>query len=192
MLCVRAKAMTYSIVIGTDYNSLYNLCIGDTLKFMGDSTNQNVFGTITCNIYNNQTQNYHNFTITSFTNIATTYDHILAYGDSSFYYDLMPYDPLLNGGLFFNCLTTNATGSVATNKFRLYNNPSKESFYLMMDESEFNKVKEMKLYSVDGRLQKQLALQREQSISELPDGIYFINLQLKDGSLFNVKLVAQR
>jgi hypothetical protein len=185
------QAEIYIIKIGTNYHSLYNLCIGDTLRFVGDSANMNVYGSVQGYVYNNQTSNYDNFNIVSYTGIATSYDHILAAGDTSFFYNLGTFYPLTDGNLFFNCLSTNIEKIASKSTECFYLNPFSQQ--TILQTSRVLKEAELTVYDEHGRQVKQIKGIFGNTIvvkrDGLKNGIYYFLLTQDSEIVFENKLV---
>ena len=77
------KATIYEKII-TDCNIISNVCVGDTIRFIGDSTNANFYGATIVSVYNQISQTSSYYTIVSNFGTATIQDHILALGDVFF------------------------------------------------------------------------------------------------------------
>jgi len=117
-----AKANIYKITVGiNDCSDVSNLCVGDTLRFSGDSLNATVYGVINGYVYNSTTLTYDYFSVTSFTSIETIYDHIIITGDDKFWLDLcsQEYNLYLNG-----CIVTGEKEISREKEINFYPNPN--------------------------------------------------------------------
>ncbi|MCC6180834.1 MAG: T9SS type A sorting domain-containing protein [Bacteroidia bacterium] len=188
---LNCKAVVYPVKIGTNYQSLYNLCPGDTLRFMGDSLNGNTYGSVQGYVYNNQTHIYDNFNIVSFTNIATTYDHILTIGDSCYYYNLPAPSIMFPWQLHFNCLTTDLTEyHSSVFNINIYPNPANEIINIQF--SNATKKRKVELYDAIGNpLLLKEACSNNLSITteNLTNGVYFYHILIGDKNIKTDKIV---
>ena len=77
-----------------------------------------------------------------------------------------------------------ANAETAAKNIGIFPNPANNSFTV----SGINEVQQLKIYSIDGRLVKQEAVSCSQSIdiSELPQGLYYVNI-----NKLNFKLIKQ-
>jgi hypothetical protein len=191
LLASNAKAEMYTIKIGTNYNSLFNLCYGDTLKFVGDSVNPNVYGAVQGYVYNNQTSSYDNFYVVSDTNMATSYEHILVPGDTAYFYNLGTFHPLTDGHLFFNCLSTSIEKITFKTNQSFFPNPFSEQ--TVLQTNDILQQSTLTLYNVFGEQVKQqtnifgktIVLYRD----NLTSGIYFFRLTQGSKIISENKLV---
>lgn len=173
-----SKATIYPIKIGTNYQSLYNLCPGDTIRFMGDSLNGNAYGSVAGYVYNNQTHSSDVFNVWSFTNIATTYDHTLALGDSCYQYNLGAPSVMFPWGLHFNCLTTALAANNTVPKFNIYPNPTTSTLNIIDEQNQLqNAIIEIKNTLGQSVLLK--PFNNEIDLTYLSKGLYY--LTLRDG-----------
>src|SRR5215203_2026959 len=116
-----ANATMYLVVVGQNPPDLTNLCLGDTLRFSGDSLNQNLYGTIAVIVVNQDSSFNYIGSITSYYNVATTCDHIIVLGD--FLYEFVP-NIIAQGTLIINCSTGISNVSEKLPPVRLYPNPA--------------------------------------------------------------------
>ena len=191
-----AKARTYVIVVGLDDASLYNLCIGDTLHFKGDSTGTLAsYGTRTAEVYNNITLNYDQFNISSYQHIETSYDHILVAGDSQYNWAGMPVGGLCEYGcLVFNCITTNITDPRQADKFNIAISPNPFTSLTTISFSQEQTNTTIKITDILGKEIKELNFSGKQCNIEkgtMQAGIYFVQITTSAGSV-NEKVVNRK
>ena len=104
LLSLLSHGTIYTRSVG-QYHSFENVCIGDTLRFEGDSTYTSLYGVVQGWVYNSQTQAYDVFSLTSYFNLQTSYDHIVVAGDSEFFTQGMSGD-ISEGRIYITCLTS--------------------------------------------------------------------------------------
>jgi Secretion system C-terminal sorting domain len=183
-----AKANLYKVTVGiNDCNDISNLCVGDTLRFSGDSSNVTVYGVISGYVYNSTTLNYDSFSVTSFTGIETTYDHIIASGDDKFWLDLcaQEYNLYLNG-----CIITGEKEISQEQGINIYPNPNLGQFtisYNLQGTSSF------RITDLTGKIVHQELLfseNRKQAIitNKLNTGIYFLEILSEKKSIYRSKI----
>lgn len=190
-----SKAIIHPIIIGTDFSSKQNLCVGDTLRFIGDSTNFGYYGVIQGNVYNALQNSYDNFSITSFTNIATTYDHVLIVGDSSYFYDGMQ-PSLLVGGLYFNCGSIGLNVEKNSNQIEIYPNPTSSLLNIELSYSSayFDNYRNVIVYNTLGEIflkQKISSQSFNLNVSEFESGIYFVTITDNNVVQFSEKFIKE-
>jgi hypothetical protein len=173
-----AKATLYLVVVAQSPPLLINMCPGDTVRFAGDSLNQNVYGTVSCIIQNMDSSLNSFCAVSSFTNVATTCDHILAAGDIG--YAFAP--NILGSGLFsFNCLTSIRTEEKEISRIYVYPNPVTDKLEIISGE---NQPASIIIYDQAGRImiERQSFLQKETiDVSDLKEGAYIMEIGFATG-----------
>jgi len=160
-----SHATVFVIVVPQSWPTFNNLCPGDTLRFTGDSTNQDIYGTIMVSIENTDSLN-DNFPISSDTNLATSHDHILLAGD--FYYLYTPF--IGNGSILFNCISTVEDVSEETS-IQVMPNPVSHTLEIKTSANQ------LAIYDMLGNLQKKVfknGYSEVIDISDLRSGIYIL------------------
>jgi len=175
---LNSRATLFLGVVGQPAPPLLNMCPGDTVRFAGDSLNQNVYGTVSGTIQNADSNLTAFFSVSSFTNLATTYDHILVAGDVGY-----AFTPLILGyGLFsFNCLSSNGSDAFKRDSFEFFPDPVSDKIKIKSGESQIDLII---IYDNLGRKRiERHASSREEiiDVSELGKGIYFLQIRLSSG-----------
>lgn len=183
------NASSHIIKIGTNYESFYNLCPGDTLKFTGDSLNMNVYGSIQGFVYNSITHTNDNFSIISYYNLETTYIHIVTAGDSSYYYGTMQ-PSLQNGGLYINCTITSILHKNINKNLIVYPNPT-NSVLNISDAQNLFENSTIEIVNFLGQNVLFIAFQSQIDISKLESGIYTLKIKDDTGNFFTAKILKQ-
>jgi hypothetical protein len=174
-----AKAHLYQINICYQISTpFYNLCIGDTLRFVSDSTQSYCYGTILGYVYNCNTHNYDNFVVVTTPTDYHSYDHILADGDSCYNYQGISNCCIL----VFNCANDISEKPISTFKIIGSTFPSPADNYVTINYP-FHEFSEGILNITDskGVFIKSCSLHCDQdkiiiSLNELNDGIYFYHI----------------
>jgi len=151
-----------------------NVCVGDTLRFVGDSLNPNYYGSISGYVYNSSTQNYNNFNIISDPTTATTYNHILITGDDKYYFTFCSQEGYID---YSGCTSTGGTNSYnQLIKFTLFPNPTNEIFTIDIGKFEDATIE---IYNLSG----QLVLQKifvdnttQVTLTNYPKGLYLVKI----------------
>jgi hypothetical protein len=195
LLCnISAKATIYPIKLGTNYQSLYNLCPGDTIRFTGDSTNVNFYGWVQGFVYNRQTQASDNFNIGSYYNFQTSYDHILVAGDSSYYYQSMQ-PSFLVGGLYFNCITTGLQNNPSMQHYEIDIFPNPAQSIIHVESKGIGVKAEIQLLNSLGEIMLQQGITNSNisvNLQTLTDGIYFYRILIGEKIIKSDKLIILR
>ena len=94
LMPIIGSAQSYSTIVispSLPQCTALEVCPNDTLRFVGDSTNSNFYGTVEGWVYNSLSQSNDYFTITSHNSIETSYEHVVVQGDSSYYWEWCMY-----------------------------------------------------------------------------------------------------
>ena len=149
-----------------------NLCPGDTIRFMGDSLNQLVYGTITVAVYNSITLLTTTYAVSSYYNVATFSDHILTLGDTAYLFNLVPPE---YGFFTFNCLANVQTADKVFPTLKFFPNPAADKIEITCEENMSSII----IYDELGQEIMHLTLKSKKqsvNISELPKGIYIVRV----------------
>lgn len=105
----------------------------------------------------------------------------------------------LNGNLFeFNLFGTYSNWGgyslsneeFISNKFKLYPNPTNDSFVLSVIEGKKNNLKSVELYNFLGQKVKEFSIQEHYSIQEMTSGVYFVKLISNSNvALQNIRII---
>ena len=172
---LNSSATIHTIPIYSSCNNLINLCIGDTLRFCGDSLIPSYYGAIYGYVFNSTTQNYDYFSIVSGVGIATSYEHVLVSGDD--YYSLQPCTPIEGYLDYSGCTVTSEENIYQRNdEVNLYPRPNNGVFTIELDAVE-NVVVE--IYTISGQLILQQPLTKnitKVNLTKYPKGMYFVKV----------------
>jgi len=179
-----ANATLYVIVVGQNPPDLTNLCLGDTIRFSGDSLNGVVYGVVQGVVGNVDSLLDDPFAIISDSNYISTWDHILIPGDVG--YSFVP--QILGMGLFtFNCVTGLSNELENLPPIRLYPNPATNQVIISSEPL----MQSIILYDVFGNKIVQLKPNSEKEILDISiyaAGIYLVEIKINSESIFK-KLV---
>jgi hypothetical protein len=175
-----ANATLYVIVVGQNPPDLTNLCLGDTIRFSGDSLNGVVYGAVQGLVGNVDSLLDDPFAIISDSDYVSTWDHILIPGDVG--YSFVP--QILGMGLFtFNCLTGLSNESENLTPVRLLPNPATNQVII----SSHLSMQTIILYDVFGNKIVELKPNSEKvilDISNYATGIYLVEIEINSESIF--------
>ncbi len=177
--CSFANAAIFLVVVGQPAPPLLNMCPGDTVQFAGDSLNQNVYGTISGIIENADSNLNAFFSVSSFNNLATTYNHILTAGDLGY-----AFTPVILGyGLFsFNCLASAGSDAFEAGSIHLFPDPVSDHLKITPGGKQFDSII---IYDNLGRKIIELnpsSPQETIDVSDLSKGLYFLQIRLSSFS----------
>ena len=182
LLQLNSKATVHKIVINSNCNTINNLCVGDTLRFCGDSLNPFYYGVINGYVYNSTTLVYDNFVIVSDTNLETCYDHILVVGDD--YYLFQPCSPFEGYLDYTGCLITSEKEIIHKNKLNIFPNPNSGNFTIEFNSYQQNQT--LFIFDLTGRIVHQENLKPENTeqkiiTKNLSKGLYLLAIKDETG-----------
>lgn len=85
-----------------------------------------------------------------------------------------------------SCSTTLSVSDISNSTIQIYPNPSKDYFIINTKE-----VKQVQLYSLDGKLIKEYSASEKYSVGGLSKGIYLLKIQLQNGKVISEKIIKE-
>ncbi|MCB9175008.1 MAG: hypothetical protein H6589_10405 [Flavobacteriales bacterium] len=140
-LPIKSNATIHEKII-TDCSDITNVCIGDTIRYIGDSLNSNAYGVTYISIFNSISQNNTYYTVTSNIGVATTQDHVIINGDESFELQLCGITTLY---FVYNCPLN--IESISNHSYRNQVNPNPTTGIFSIGYQKQN----IELFSIDGK-----------------------------------------
>ena len=177
------SAQSYSTIVispSLPQCTALEVCPNDTLRFVGDSTNSNFYGTVEGWVYNSLSQSNDYFTITSHNSIETSYEHVVVQGDSSYYWEWCMYGnfPPPHGLVLENCVTTSSEEVNALSS-EIFPNPTTNKLNFLFPNTNQSPLN-ISIYDNMGRLiYRQEGIRENQlqvDVSKYPSGIYHYEL----------------
>ena len=172
------KATIYEKII-TNCNIISNVCVGDTIRFIGDSTNANFYGASIVSVYNQISQTSSYYTIVSYYGTATIQDHVLALGDVFFETQPCP-NPSGFYNIFYNCTVSINDKWEHQNQIKMYPNPTNGELTLELPNQPSEWL--TTILDVQGRtvLEKSFNSNKINLKLTLDNGIYLVRVTNKD------------
>ena len=179
-LAFPARSALYIIVVGQQPPPLTNLCPGDTIRFSGDSLNGWVYGTIAGMVMNADSTLDEFFSVSSDSNVATHWDHVLLPGDLGYYFATIPPE---SGTFVFNCTSGISIESEPASFVHIYPNPASTQ----VEISSRMQIQHLKLYDCFGKLIIDRPVNAEKDfldISCLANGTYLLEIKTHSGLIY--------
>ncbi len=176
------KASIYEINIVYPPTSLTDLCVGDTLRFRGDSTNSGCYGVVTCLVYNEITESNSYYDIVTLENVQTSADHILTEGDK--WYDI----PFGRGFLYFNCTSVELENIYTNYNIEIFPNPSSGIINLKTDDTSLGN-NFIIVYDLQGKVIQIQDIDEDLTTIDITNeksGLYIIKLNMNNRLLTRV------
>lgn len=167
-LPIISRATVHEKII-TDCTDISDVCIGDTIRFIGDSINSNAYGVTYVTIFNSISQNSSYYIITSDSGIATSQDHVIINGDESFQLEMCGNTILY---LIYNCPLNIDYLSENHYQTQITPNPTTGTFTIG------NQKQHIELFATNGKKLFEV-YDNKMDITNFNAGIYF--LITKDG-----------
>lgn len=162
-LPIISKATVHEKII-TDCNDISDVCIGDTIRFIGDSINSNAYGVTYVTIFNSISQNTSYYIITSDSGIATSQDHVIINGDESFQLEMCGNTILY---LIYNCPLNIDNLSENHYQTQITPNPTTGTFIIG------NQKQNIELFAASGKKLLEV-YDNKVNITNFNTGIYFL------------------
>lgn len=174
VLSTTSRATVHEKII-TDCNHISNVCVGDTIRFIGDSLNSNAYGVTFVSVFNSISQNYSYYNIISNTGTASTQDHVLINGDETFELQMCGNIPLF---FIYNCPLDISEISKDHYQTQIYPNPTTGNFTITHNQNINNYL--LEIVDVMGNtVHREILIngnQQKIETKQLSSGIYFIKI----------------
>lgn len=84
-----------------------------------------------------------------------------------------------------------STTNSEINNIEIFPNPTNGKIELNIDENRYLDLAKIELYSPNGNLQKSHSPSKVIELSDIPPGVYILNLKFKDGNIYKQKIIKQ-